>query len=238
MSGYPLLSMSHIGAAYPLNWGYLFLPAHIAEQIYILAPYLLTPIFVFAYAREMKLSCLAGVLAGLSFSYGGLMVSAVANNGLLPNAVMWLPLMLIAIDRARTRPFVPCLLGATAAYAMSVLSGVAQGFLYSGVVAVSYGAFLVVTRDSFAIKAGETRRWRDWRRWRPLLVAGAAVLLSMGVAAFQILETMRAARRSIRSVLSYELFTEGAYTPTQWFKAFLFRFITSITRHPACLCWQ
>ena len=44
----------------------------------------------------------------------------------------------------------------------------------------------------------------------------------MGVAAFQILETMRAARRSIRSVLSYELFTEGAYTPTQWFKAFLF----------------
>ena len=222
MSGYPLLSMSHIGIAYPLNWGYFVLPAHIAEQIYILAPYLLTPIFVFAYARERKLTCLAGVLAGLSFSYGGLMVSAVANNGLLPNAVMWLPLVLIAIERARTRSFFPCLLGATAAYAMSVLSGVAQGFLYSGLVAVSYGAFLVFATDSLEIKAGETRRWRDWRRWRPLLVAGGAVLLSMGVAAFQILETMRAVRRSIRSVLSYELFTEGAYTPTQWLKAFLF----------------
>ncbi|MGI9165178.1 MAG: YfhO family protein [Pyrinomonadaceae bacterium] len=222
MSGYPLLSMSHIGVAYPLTWGYLGLPGYLAEQGFIIAPYLLTPLFIYAYVREIKLSRLAGLLAGLTFGYGGLMVSAVANNGLLPNAVMWLPLMLIAIDRARTRPFVRCLLGATAAYAMSVLTGVAQGFLYSGVLGLSYGAFLVFATDSFGIKAGKTRRWSEWRRWQPLLVAAGAVLLSAGVAAFQILETMRAARRSIRSVLSYELFIEGAYTLTQWFKAFLF----------------
>src|ERR1051326_6581742 len=32
-SGYPLISMAQIGFAYPLTWGYLFLPGRVAEQI-------------------------------------------------------------------------------------------------------------------------------------------------------------------------------------------------------------
>ncbi len=222
MSGYPLLSMSHIGLAYPLTWGYLFLPGRWAEQVYTITPYLLTPAFIYAYAREIKRSRLAALLAGLSFSYGGLMVSAVSNNGLLPNAVMWLPLMLIAIDRARTQSFVPCLLGATGAYSLSVLSGVGQGFLYVGIIAVGYALFLGLAANSLRGEGGEAREWKDWKRWHPLAVALAALLLSAGVAAFQVLETMRAADQSIRSVLSYEIFTEGSYTLALAFKAFLF----------------
>jgi hypothetical protein len=225
MSGYPLLSMSHIGLAYPLTWGYLFLPGHWAEQIYILAPYLLAPMFVYAYAREIGRSRIASVLAGLTFGYGGLMVSAVANNGLLPNALMWLPLALIALERSRKRPFIPCLLGATAAYGMSVLSGVAQGFVYVGAIIFAYAAFLVVAANSFdkdekdeeSVELG----WKAWRRWRPALVAGVAAMLSAGLAAFQILETMRAARRSVRSVLTYEIFTESSYTLPLALKTFL-----------------
>src|SRR5919202_3053767 len=45
MSGYPLFSMAQIGVGYPLTWGYLFLPGRVAEQIYMLAPYLLAPAF-------------------------------------------------------------------------------------------------------------------------------------------------------------------------------------------------
>ena len=222
LSGYPILSMAQNAFGYPLTWGYLFLPGRWAEQIWTVGPYLLTPAFTYAYARELGLSKVAGLLAGLTFTYGGLMVSAVANNGLLSNAVMWLPLMLIAVDRARTHLFLPCLLGATGAYAMSVLTGVGQGFLYAGLIAFGYAMFLGLAANSINPKEGESKRWNAWDRWRPLAVVCGAVLLSAGVAAFQILETMRAARRSIRSVLSYELFTTGAYTLTQWFKAFLF----------------
>ena len=88
LSGYPILSMAQNAVGYPLTWGYLFLPGRWAEQIWTVTPYLLTPAFIYAFAREIKLSRLAGLLAGLTFTYGGLMVSAVANNGLLPNAVM------------------------------------------------------------------------------------------------------------------------------------------------------
>lgn len=223
MSGYPLLSMAVVGVGYPLTWGYLFLPGRWAEQIFILAPYLLTPIFIYAYAREINRSRLASLLAGLTFGYGGLMVSAVSNNGLLANAVMWLPLMLIAIERARTRPFIPCLLGATAAYAMSVLTGIGQGFVYAGAVAFCYAAFLVLAAKSLNDREkSEVSGWKDWDRWRPLAVTVGTMILSAGVAAFQILETLRAQRRSIRSILSYELFTEGAYTFLLAIKSFLF----------------
>src|SRR5215510_1416506 len=48
-SGYPLFSMVMLGIGYPLTWGYLFLPGYWAEQIYLLAPYLLSSIFTYAY---------------------------------------------------------------------------------------------------------------------------------------------------------------------------------------------
>src|SRR5689334_11345337 len=73
LSGYPLLSMAQLGIGYPLTWFYLFLPGYWAEQVYVLAPYLLTPIFTYAYLREVGGSRLAALLAGLSFTYGGMM---------------------------------------------------------------------------------------------------------------------------------------------------------------------
>lgn len=217
MSGYPLLSMAQIGLGYPLTWGYAFLPSHWGEQIYTATPHLLTPILLYAYMREMGRSRLASILAGLTFGYGGMMVSAVANNGLTSNSVMWLPLMLIAIDRSRTRPIIPCLLGAVAAYTMSVLTGYGQGFVYAGAIALAYGFFLAVTFRRLSDEVVNS-----WQRWRPFLVTVVAMVLSAGIAAFQILETMRAQRRSIRSVLSYQTFTEGAYTLPLWIKSFLF----------------
>lgn len=207
-SGYPLLSMAQIGIGYPLTWFYLFLPAHWAEEIYVLAPFLLSPSFTYAYAREIGRSRTASVLAGLTFGYGGMMLSPISNNGLMPNAILWLPLMLIAIERARERCFVPTLLLATGAYAMSVLSGTGQGFVYVGAVSAAYALFTSV------FKAGgkeSASGWLVWDRWRPLAVTLCAVLMSAGVAAFQILETLRAQRRSVRAVLSYEVFSEGSF---------------------------
>jgi len=143
-SGYPLLSMAQLGLAYPLTWGYLFLPNYWAEQLYCFIPLFLSPLFTFAYAREIGRSWTASLLAGLSFGYGGLMASPIGLNGMLSNAVMWMPLVLIALERSRRRRFMSCLLLATGAYTMSVLTGIGQGFVYSGIVAALYAAFLAL----------------------------------------------------------------------------------------------
>jgi Bacterial membrane protein YfhO len=221
MSGYPLLSMAQLGLAYPLTWGYLFLPGYVAEQIYVLAPFLLTPLFVYAYVREIGRSRLAALLAGLVFGYGGMMASPLANNGFMPNAVMWLPLLLVALERASRRPFVPCLLLGTGAYAMSVLTGYGQGFLYTGLLAVAYACFLALapTQADNSQPDFYSARLTNARRWRPLLVVCSSILLAAGVAAFQLFETAGVVGRSVRSDLSYEIFTQGSFAPALLWKS-------------------
>jgi len=235
MSGYPLLSMAQIGIGYPLTWFYLFLPGRFAEAIYDLAPYLLCPFFIYCYLREVGRSRWASILAGLAFGYGGFLISPVAYNGLLGNALMWLPLMLIALERARTRRFIRCLLAATVTYSLSVLSGVGQGFLLAGIIAVAYAVFIGLISKSLngSSRSSELPASEGdlpsaiaasidlWRRWRPLAVMLCAILFSVGVAAFQILETLRAQRRSIRSQLTFDLFAFGSYRPLDAVKAVL-----------------
>ncbi|MGH9934773.1 MAG: hypothetical protein ACREAM_00925, partial [Blastocatellia bacterium] len=214
LSGYPLLSMAQLGIGYPLTWGYLFLSGHAAEQVYVLAPYLLAPAFTYAYARQIGRSRLASLLAGFSFGFGGMMVSPLGTYGFLPNAVMWLPLTLIAIERSLKGRFIPCLLGMTVAYSMALVTGIGQGFTYVGFFAIAYAVFLSVAmqRESplFA-----------WRRWRPLATCLGGIALAAGVAAFQILESMRAQRRSVRSSLTYEVFSGGAFSPIMTWKSFI-----------------
>ncbi len=215
MSGYPLLSMAQLGLGYPLTWGYLFLSEAWAEQLYVLAPFLLAPAFTYAYAREIGRSHTAALLAGLSFGYGGMTTNLLGIIGMPNNSLMWLPLMLIAIERVRTRRFAPCLIAATGAYAMSILNGHGQSLLYVGLVAGTYAAYLSLTigapTDDNAPRP--VRRWLNLYRWRPLLIAAGAGLLAAGVAAFQILETLRAVRRSIRGTLTYSFFSSGSFPP-------------------------
>jgi hypothetical protein len=222
-SGYPLLSMAQLGLGYPLTWGHLALPGYVAETIYVLAPFLLAPAFTYFYARETGRGVNASLLAALAFAYGGMTTGRLAAPGLWTNAVAWLPLVLIAIERARTRRFVPCLLGATAAYTLCVLNGHAQGFVYVGALAAAYAAFVSLSGLRAATlggaRAASPSRWNHRRlgaltrfeTWRPLAVAAGAAALAAGVAAFQILETLRAARRSVRETLSYGVFNEGSF---------------------------
>ncbi|HYY43427.1 MAG TPA: hypothetical protein VE775_11890, partial [Pyrinomonadaceae bacterium] len=214
LSGYPLLAVSMLAPAYPLTWGHLLLPGHWAEQVYALAPFLLSPLFTYAYARTLGRSRPAALLAGLSFGYGGMMCGILANSGMLTNSLMWTPLVLIAIERARTRTLAASLCWTTLAYVPSVLAGHAQSYVYVGLLALAYGLFLSLTLVGAARRTdARTTAWRTtWVHWRPLIAAVGALLLAGGTAAFQLLETLRATRLSVRHALSYEVFSEGSFT--------------------------
>jgi hypothetical protein len=243
LGGYPLLSMAQIGVGYPLTWGYAFLPGRWAEQVYVLAPYLLAPAFTYAYCRRTGRTPLASLLAGLSFGYGGMMFSKYTANGMMSNALMWLPLVLTAVERARERDFIRPALGVALAYSMSVLTGIGQGFVYVGALALCYAAYvsLLPRAPRTPDRAGdaEAAPLRSFRRWRPLAAAVSGVLLAAGVAAFQILETMRAARRSVRHALGYETFVEGSFTPRLELRSFVAPFyaheVLDVTAYVASL---
>src|SRR5262245_44641483 len=220
-SGYPLLSMAQNGLGYPLTWGYLFLPSQWAEQINVLAPFLLAPIFTYLYVRALGKSRLAGILAGLCFGYGGFMASRM-SNGLMTNAVMWLPLILIAILKVSNNRFIPCLIGASVAYLMSVLNGTGQGFVWVGITALVYGFYLSAVETLSVYRSSDDRRpGKLLMCWKPLAVAGGAVILAAGLASFQIFESWSAKKLSIRNVLGIGEFYHLAYSPLNAFRAFL-----------------
>jgi Bacterial membrane protein YfhO len=218
LSGFPLLAMVNLGIGYPLTWVYLFLPGHIAEEVYVLAPYLLAPAFVYAYLRTVNCSRLGSLLGGLSFTYGGLMVSGLGQCGQSANAVMWLPLMLIAIERARTGRFILCLVGAGAAYAMSVLTGLGQMFVYVGLIAV---LGLKPKAEFIATPGGGNSRLSRLFRLRPLAVGLGGIAIGAGVGAFQIFETMQAHRLSQRREMTYEAFSFGSFGPSTLWHSFI-----------------
>ena len=221
MSGYPLLSMGQIALAYPLTWGYLFLPGYKAEVIYVLAPFVLAPAFAYVYARELGRSILASLLAGLAFGYGGMMAGMLSNSGYTTNSVMWMPLMLVGIERCRTRPFAGSLLLTTCAYSLSVLNGHAQTFLFIGLLAVAYALFVgFALTPPKSVEKGLSR-WLSWKRFKPLALIVLAICGAAGIAAFQIFETFRATRLSIRHELPYEVFIEGSFTLAAMLKSAL-----------------
>src|SRR5260370_23688626 len=104
----------------------------------------------------------------------------------MTNGVMWLPLMLIALERARQRPFVTCLLGATGSYTMSVLTGYGQGFLYVGLLAGVYALFLVL-RSGDAEQKPLRVRLASLVQWRPVFVAGTSIVLVMWLSGLSVL---------------------------------------------------
>lgn len=208
MSGYPLLSMAQVAIGYPLTWTYLLLPGYWAEQLYFLAPYLLTPAFMYAYLRRIQRSKSGALLGALAFTYGGFMISPLASySGLAANAMMWLPLMLFAIEGTRIRRFLSTLLLAILAYSMCVLSGWGQGFVYVGVIALVYSVFI-----SWLNPGSPAAKLWSWKRWAPLGATLLSIGVGAGIDAFQILETLQVQRLSIRKELTFELFAMGSYS--------------------------
>ncbi len=223
LSGYPLLAMTQIGLGYPLTWAHLFLPSHVAEQLYVFAPFLLAPVFTYTYAREIGRSRTAALLAGLSFGYGGVMTNTYGMNGIPTNALIWLPLVLLGIERAKRR-FLPSLLGVSLALGASILTGHAQSFVQVSMIAVLYALFLAFCRVDVGGPAPEgatLKGQRILRAWYPLCAALGGIVFAFGLSAFQILETVKAARQSVRGRLGYDFFSAGGFTFGEAMRSFI-----------------
>jgi hypothetical protein len=194
--------MSQLGLGYPVTWGYLFDGAW-GEQLYVLAPFILAPLFTYAYARAVGRSREASLLAGLGFGYAGFIASPIGHSGVLSNGFMWAPLSLYALEKGRGS-FARGVVGVGISYGLAVLTGIGQGFVYAALVIGAYGAFQSLTESGTPV--------RSWRRLRPLATAVTGMGVGAALAAFQVLEALRAHQSSIRSKLSFDVFSEGSAT--------------------------
>ncbi len=97
-AGMPLLANFQSAIFYPLNIFLLLFPFNLAWGILILLQPLLAGIFLYLYLRQMKISSVASLFGAISFSFSGFFI-AWLEWGTLLHAALWLPLILLAMEK-------------------------------------------------------------------------------------------------------------------------------------------
>jgi hypothetical protein len=172
--GAPVLGDMQTGLFYPLNWIYYALPTPFAWSISILIRTVLAGLLATLLASRLGATRTASLTAGVIFGFCG-WVTAFQTRPHLDTS-LWLPLVLLAIDRLQRRPSGPAVALAGAAFALPVLAGQPENAAHVTLVALLFFLFRLAWPPG-----GETTRLRF------AVLFAAAGLLGMALAAIQIL---------------------------------------------------
>lgn len=133
LGGSPLLANFQSGLLYPLNFLFLVFSNVNAWSIYVILQPVLASLFSYLYLRNLKLSSLASLIGAFIFAFSGFMLIWF-EYGIVGHAGLWLPLILLAIDKLFEK----------ISFGWLVIGALAVGFsLLAGYPQISFLAFLV-----------------------------------------------------------------------------------------------
>ncbi|HVZ58164.1 MAG TPA: YfhO family protein [Patescibacteria group bacterium] len=162
MAGYPLLGNIQSAPFYPLNIILVVLPFIYGWSFFIFLQQILAATFMYFYLRNLKLATPAYLVGAMSFAFCGFVVSWL-EWGTIVHTALWLPLLLLAIDKFRDTKEYRWLLIFIFAFISSFLAGHLQTFLYSAGIVILYMFF----------------RFYSHRERRILFLLGGAILISI-----------------------------------------------------------
>ena len=225
LAGQPFLGAGQHSALYPLSLIFYVLPLVRAYGYYTVLQMLLAGLFMYAFARTIRLDRLGSLIAAISFTFSGFMVVSVVHPMIIA-AASWLPLLLAIVERlVRTQEEqAPGETSGPVAYMPWVAAGaVALGLqLLAGHVEISYYVVLVVTFYAACRIAVYWRRTRSWLQAGKLALAVILLVgLGGGLAAIQMIPYYELVQQNFRQgSASYEQVIGWAY-PLRRLIAFL-----------------
>ena len=125
LSGAPLLANFQSGLLYPLNSLFFFLSNVNAWSIYIMLQPFLASIFCFAYLKNLKLSSTASMIGATVFAFSGYSIVWL-EYGIVGHAGLWLPLIMLSIDKSIERRSIFWFAAGSFSIAFSLLAGYPQ----------------------------------------------------------------------------------------------------------------
>jgi hypothetical protein len=197
-AGMPQAADVQTALFYPLNW-ILFLFVNVdygSLEWLLIAHYWLASVFTYLFLRDVGLRRLGALVGAVAFAFCGFMVAHFGHLPMVPVAT-WIPLLLLALRRARLEPGWAgwgWSIAAGLCTAMSLLAGHVQIFAY-GLMAAAL-LWLLLLFDRKPVTPGSAAIWA---------ARGAlALALALGIGAVQILPSLELSTQSVRSALSYE----------------------------------
>ena len=184
LGGTPLLANFQSGLFYPFNFLFFIFSKINAWSIYIILQPVLASLFCFIFLRNLKLQILPSLIGGLIFAFSGFNLVWL-EYGIVGHAGLWLPLILLTIDKLFNKPSGLWVAIGALATGFSLLAGYPQIAAFSLVVAVLYLLFKIFWAKE---KVGS----------RSLLLVFGFLFLGILLAAVQLLPGLELWRLSIR----------------------------------------
>lgn len=152
-TGTPLLANIQSGVFYPLNFLFLILPFATGWSLLILSQTLLIMLFMYLYLRNLRLSEVSAIFGALVFSFSGFVV-AWYEWGTIVHTLLWLPLILLAIDKifvSQNKKHLLWIIILIFAYCSSFFAGHIQVFFYLFIYSVTYFVFILYQHKGFSL---------------------------------------------------------------------------------------
>jgi hypothetical protein len=211
MAGTPLAASLQSAAFYPLNFSFFVMPFPMAWSLLIMLQPLLAGCFLYLYLKNLKLSPFAAFLGSVVFAFCGFSI-AWLEWGTLIHIVLWLPLILLAIDKIfsqihskenakfnyKKAKFWPLIF--VFSLSASLLAGHFQFFFY---------AFLIVLFYFFA------KWWQQGRSYNFLLLFLLLFLCFIILTFIQWWPTLQFISQSARELDQVNWHIEGWFIPWQ-----------------------
>ena len=152
---------------------------------------LLTGIFTYMYAREIKLSKNASMISAVTFMFSGFLITRMIHLTFV-NVIIWLPLILLFLHKALNEKsyFYSVLAGLF--MGLSMLAGSPQFSLHVFYFLVFYTLFFVVIKR------------KNSSLIRSFSFLGIILIISLGIAAIQYLPSFEYTEYTVRESISFE----------------------------------
>ncbi len=152
LGGMPFLAGGQHSGMYPLSILFYIMPLANAYGWFALLHTFLAGVFMYYFARTLRISRLGAIIAGTTYMFSGFMF---IHNvfPMIMGATVWLPLILAIVERIALRAengqftfkgLVPLLIVGTLAVAMVMLAGHPEMYYYVGLVTFFYAVYRLI----------------------------------------------------------------------------------------------
>jgi len=180
-SGYPMLANFHSGVFYPLNIIHMLLGDVRGWSFLVMFPSFAAAVTMYFFLRQIKLNKIGAVIGAVIYSYCGFAISW-AQFLTAAQAMVWIPLVLLFIEKYFLSKNVRHLYWLPLIFFLLITSGHFQIMVYVTILTIVY----------FFWKLIESKNG--------ILILGAIIpgILSVGLAAFQLLPTIELTKFGLR----------------------------------------
>jgi hypothetical protein len=195
MLGYPLFADPNQAFWYPVQRIMRMIPN--AFNAYVTLPYVLAAVGMAGFTRRATGSTAGSIVAGLTFSLGGFMISHQGHVNLIHPAA-WTPFILWSVEELRRRATMMVSALGAIAFALCAVSGPQQSLVYILLVAFAYAII-------FRPQSLQKRFW---------LYTGLMFALGAGLSAIALVPTAELTLQSTRAdqtLADYTVFSTGRF---------------------------